>query len=551
MIRLDIRRLVLALIGLVAIGCAHHEGTPPKPDAARAPVAHRVLVVVIDQLRADLVDRGEMPNLRALRDRGAFFADAYVGHLAAKTVVSHAVLTRGVFPSRLGWSDDAFRDWNGTLGTANAIWISELTLPQFQRVLPTDLPPSSVAAYLEHPKHAFIGEKDYAVAAMAGNEADIDIALGRAKPAADGAAWTGWLKPVGLNVPDYVLGKPGSRFWLDGRKTYGTEFASYSLGGDRFVPGDDPAHRGGDVWATDAAIAVMEHEDWGAMFVTLGGVDKVGHMMGTVHDLDHPNPSKIHFADQVRTADAQLGRLLAELETKGIANETAVVVTADHGGMWAEHLHARNRPGLADDDWQWGHYAGGESWLDPQPEIAQLVKGGGIQATRNDTAIRVWSIPGDPRAKTIPQRLEKLPGVIGVYRRVDDANGSRYVAVSEHFERASTREAAWERAHAHELLQTTAAKSAPEFVALLDEKTGYGVPGDHGGPQEASQRIPLVFAGVNVAPGRYAGRARLVDVAPTLWALAGKEPPAGLDGRPLCAAVKHSPACAAAPTASR
>ncbi|HVO30878.1 MAG TPA: alkaline phosphatase family protein, partial [bacterium] len=324
------------LLALAACARPH----PQAPPESASPVAHRALVVVIDQLRADLVDRGDMPNLKRLRERGAYFPDAYVGHVAAKTVVSHGVLTRGVFPRRLGWEDDAFRDVGGVLGPKNQVWISELKLEQFQKVLPSDLPPSSVAAYLEHPKHVFIGEKDYAVAAMAGNEADIDITFGKADPKTDGAEWKGWLKPVGLNVPAYIRGTPGSRFWVDGRKTYGTEASSYSLGGDKFVPGDDPAHRGGDVWAADAALAVIEHEDFGIMFVTFGGVDKVSHMMGSDHDLDAPNPSPIKLAEQLHTADAQLGRLLDALDAKGIAAETAVVVTADHGGMYAEHLHA-------------------------------------------------------------------------------------------------------------------------------------------------------------------------------------------------------------------
>ena len=39
---------------------------------------------------------------------------------------------------------------------------------------------------------------------------------------------------------------------------------------DRFFPGTDTAHLGGDVWVADAAMAMMEHENWSGMFVTLG-----------------------------------------------------------------------------------------------------------------------------------------------------------------------------------------------------------------------------------------------------------------------------------------
>src|SRR5580704_6876318 len=65
-----------ALFLLLAAAACH-----PSPTAQHLPT--RTMVVVIDQIRADYPDRVEMPNLRRLRNRGAFFPDAYVGHLAA------------------------------------------------------------------------------------------------------------------------------------------------------------------------------------------------------------------------------------------------------------------------------------------------------------------------------------------------------------------------------------------------------------------------------------------------------------------------------------
>lgn len=516
------KRSFLVLVALVVVACPRPRGTPPSAEQ----IPTRLLIVVIDQFRADYLERVDLPNLRRLRERSASFDEAYVGHLSSKTVVSHAVLPRGVFPKKIGWSDDSFRDAAGVLGTAGMMRSAEMNVGEMQKFLSPSLPPSVVTAFAAHPRRLFVGEKDYAVAAMAGHEADIDVTLAR-----DGARW----KPAGLNVPAYIATDP--RFTLDQTPRYGTESSSYALGGDKFVPG--ATGRGGDVWVADAALALMEHEDWSTLLVTLGGVDKAGHMMGADHDLLAPNASEIHMIDQLRTADAQLGRLLDALERRGLTSGTAIVVTADHGGMWAENFHARGRPEHADDDWKWGRYANGKSFLDPQPEIAALVAGGGIDASHNDTAIHVWTTANDPRAKTVGARLEKMPGVIAVYERA----GDRYRVVSEHFDRASVRESAWEAAHARELLDTMAAPNAPDFVALLDEKTGYGVPGDHGGAQEACQRIPLLFAGPNVKPGRYPGRARLVDVAPTLFALTGRIPPTGEDGVPLCAAIRSSPAC--------
>jgi alkaline phosphatase D len=47
------------------------------------------------------------------------------------------------------------------------------------------------------------------------------------------------------------------------------------------VPGRDPAHLGGDTWSADAAITVIQNDPgWRGMLVSLGGIDKLGHMWG-------------------------------------------------------------------------------------------------------------------------------------------------------------------------------------------------------------------------------------------------------------------------------
>ena len=49
-----------------------------------------------------------------------------------------------------------------------------------------------------------------------------------------------------------------------------------SIEGDRFVPGRDDFHVGGDNWSADAAIRVIEADDtWNGMMVSLGAIDKL------------------------------------------------------------------------------------------------------------------------------------------------------------------------------------------------------------------------------------------------------------------------------------
>ena len=47
------------------------------------------------------------------------------------------------------------------------------------------------------------------------------------------------------------------------------------------VPGPyDTDHESGDDWVADAALKVMENEDWSALNLNFSGIDKIGHMWG-------------------------------------------------------------------------------------------------------------------------------------------------------------------------------------------------------------------------------------------------------------------------------
>ena len=67
----------------------------------------------------------------------------------------------------------------------------------------------------------------------------------------------------------------------------------YPATDDRYVVGTDPAHQGGDVWATDAVLEIMDQEqgDWSGIFVSLPGVDKAAHMWGGVNDPEGRRPA--------------------------------------------------------------------------------------------------------------------------------------------------------------------------------------------------------------------------------------------------------------------
>ena len=122
--------LCAMLVGLVVGTPAWGHGGAQKPPK-------RVLVLVLDQLRPDYVDKFDMRNVKGLMRRGVSFDKAYLGHMASETVISHNVITSGKLPRNMGWSDEAYRDVDNVLGGgAGAMWISgSLTRDQFSKVL--------------------------------------------------------------------------------------------------------------------------------------------------------------------------------------------------------------------------------------------------------------------------------------------------------------------------------------------------------------------------------------------------------------------------------
>ena len=69
-------------------------------------------------------------------------------------------------------------------------------------------------------------------------------------------------------------------------------------------------------------------QDFGVLFVHFPLVDGMGHVYGWM------SPEQLSVAFR---ADEALGNLLAELDVRGLRDETLIIVTSDHGGHGTTH----------------------------------------------------------------------------------------------------------------------------------------------------------------------------------------------------------------------
>ena len=286
-----------------------------------------------------------MPNFRKVRDSGVDYNKAYLGYMASETVIAHNVIPSGPAAQEHGLHRRGLPRPRQHLrqGHRPQMHITgDLSLADFATVQKNHGQPyPKLADYLHtaRPGTKFItvGEKSYAVETATGCERRHRRApLGEpedrrhTRPPAAAATWRSPGAPPTrpgagppartcrrtCRAPDSVDPTLCGRYFINSDKAndYGTAAAFpswlYPSEGNRFWPGNDPHHLGGDTWVADAAIAMMENEHWSGMFVTLGGhrqgsphVGSPGrHGTEALHDARGPDPREVRGRERRRPA---------------------------------------------------------------------------------------------------------------------------------------------------------------------------------------------------------------------------------------------------------
>jgi hypothetical protein len=567
----------LAAAALVAGTSTTQAAGPPKP---KPPSADRVVIVLFDQMVPQYADEFDMPNFRALRDSGTNFKKAHLGYMASETVMAHNVITSGLEPRHMGWVDEAYRDHANVFGKgADQMHITgDLSLSDFALLQKTNgVPYLKLADYLHtaRPGTKFItvGVKGYAVESATGATGDIGVRMSSRRTAfhpvdfpnncrnlsIPGTTGNGnYREPAGKDVPSYLLEKDPNdptlcgRFFVnsDSNNDYGTKAAFpswlYPGEGNRYVPGNDLEHLGGDTWTADAAIEMMQREPWSGMFITLAGIDKAAHMWGAQNDDEPQDCSTLagmtHTQCNAENADVQLGKILdavKEVDAKK-GGHTLVVLTADHGATYAESFYGKDGLNASNSNWYyappdlgvWDAGTNGslvkDAYSNPSPDIAALNADGNVQFSYQSTAIEAWLLDRSTSAKkSKAQEMLDLPGVTATYWKNSAGDAFRLQGTNK----MTKSEKDWWKEHGQELVDTMAADNGPDVIGLLHDKTSYGVYGDHGGAQESVQRVPMVFWTSGMTANATNESFRTPDVMPTILAAMGISPTDPTDGR--------------------
>ena len=503
------------------------------PVAATDSTAPKLIVLLlVDQLRADLLDRYAdlyTGGFKRLRDQGYSYVNASHDYSSTETAVGHASLATGVYPSRHGVIANAWYEmYNGAWKQVISIDDSTVQIvgvPGRLGASPTHQMRTGFAEWLTaanpRSKVASVSGKDRGAIQSASHTKGyvywFDVSAGRfvtstyyrsadpdwvtafnAGPLQAHRADTVW----SLQAPASVLARANpdtSAFEGDGVLSYFPHRFS-DLGRPDVFWSWWLATPNLDVATLDFAETMVSSLELGKddapdfLNVSLSATDLVGHGYG---------PHSREQLDNLLRLDRELGQFFDYLDSKVGKGRWTMMLTADHGVM--DMPEDRVKRG------EHGHR------ITPA-EVEQ------INNVRADAMANPDKRAG---ARKLVADLKKLPLVADAWLRDDLMKGQP----TDSFAVLQKRSLYEGR------LEGWVAREGVEFrfkpgVLTLPRGTS------HGQTYWYDRHVPMIFMGGGIPAGKDPSRAATVDMAPTFSAMLGIPYPKDLDGKVLTAVVK-------------
>lgn len=529
------RRFGAAATLAVAASSALASAPLAAQAAADAPPPQLVVLITVDQLRPDYLERWASEftgGLARFWTQGAVFTNAMHDHATTETAPGHATLGSGRFPrhtgivrNEAGVGDPQAPLLAGARGGGASPW-------RFRGSALIDW----MRSRDQWARGLSVSRKDRGAI----------LPMGRAQQSAfwystDGRFVTSryygdtlptWVNA--FNARDFIGALEGASWSLlrDARHYPEVDAIPRENSGNDFVfPHPLPEARARrastlteypvmDSLTVQLALAGVEAMELGGrtstdfLGVSLSTTDAIGHRYG-------PQSRELH--DQVLRVDRYLGQLIDSLYAMRDSTRILFALSADHGVAPYPELYfmgADSARGRVDVRPTFARARSALAERGLEGDVLEFESGIVVLDTMR---LRAKGVPADSVIRALRTEFRALPGVM----RVDDVAELSALAA-----RGDVYAHRWHNAIPDDFNAVLTITLEPYHYWFA---TSYAT---HGMPHEYDMRVPIVFLGPAFKAGKYGAPARTVDLAPTLAHVLGVVPIEPVDGTVLTEALQ-------------
>ncbi len=559
--------LILALFASSISAQAPAAKPKPKtaPESTAVPRPKLVVLLVVDQMRADYVDkfRGQWTGgLKRLVDEGAWYRAAAYPYAATETCVGHSTISTGSFPSTHGMIANQWWD------RASQKLVTCTADPSVQNSGYAGTPAKGGDSAIRMLMPSFAEELKFQTGGatrVVTFSLKARAAITMAGHKGDAATWFdngGWVTSSAYGTIPFIetyakahpikedygktwkLALPENDYLYDEKATGAVAPAGWTLTFPHSLRGKgdsaEPDVEFYEQWATspyaddyltqlaETAVDSLGLGKSGAtdfLGVSYSSIDYVGHSFG---------PRSREIQDILITLDRNLAELFAHLDRKVGRGNYVVALSADHGAVPVPEDMAKT---------------GVDAGLLHVPELQDKI----------EKALEPFNFPKPAIARVtsgdlyfVPAIYDHIRDTTGAMQAVNDAAmsvpGVGAIYWSEDLQNSPLSQ---DRLRAAVKTSFLASRSGdlyfvPKPYWLVDgtavgKSRTYGT--GHGSPYNYDQHVPVLLMGFGIQPGEYFREVTPADIAPTLAALCGVTL-APRDGHILTEALATKPASA-------
>ena len=517
--------------------------SPPAQAGALAaqPRPDLIVFITVDQMRSDYFqrfDRQLTGGLRRLMDSSAFFLDGYQDHAITETAPGHSATMSGRFPVHTGIAMNS----QGVNGIPSAAIIGGATEPP---AAPVRFRGTTLTDWLKaaNPATRFlsVSRKDRgAILPIGRSKGDVYWWLAsngtfstslyyrdtlptwvqrfNARKSGEryaGKSWTLLLPEAAYPEPDSVPAENrGVNFTFPHLAPSDSQAAARSAGAFPWM----------DEITLQFALDGVNQLGLGdtpsrtdLLAISLSTTDAIGHAYG-------PDSREIH--DQILRLDRSLGVFFDSLFKLRDRRRIVIALTGDHGMSPLPAIKSTIYPNhdakVVSIAPEWRAFRARLVAAGVDSTAVALEDGSVVTVTNADAFTRA-GVRADSAVESFAKDIRRVDGVLRADLLTELAKDDTVKDVI-----------------ARRWLHMFAPGGSARLVITLTPYS-YWYPASsptHGSPHDADAHVPVLFFGDGVKPGHYNGFVRVVDMAPTLAAIAGVAPLEQLDGRVLTQAIR-------------